>query len=102
MPPVNVQVVHLILQMQPDVDFKEKLLKDNQAQEICKNLRIYLSFQEEFVNFHESQNLVYRNKKRVPALTAKYKKMHVDWIKKKSNINKGEMGNRGVFWWKKV
>ena len=44
--PENIQVVHLKLQMQPDVDVFEKLLKDNQAQEICKNLRIYPSLQE--------------------------------------------------------
>ncbi len=40
MTPENVQVVHLKLQTQPDIDFFEKLLKDNQAQEICKNLNI--------------------------------------------------------------
>ena len=51
MAPENVQVVHLKLQMQPNVDFFEKLLKNDQAQDICKNLRIYPSFQEEFVNF---------------------------------------------------
>ena len=32
MAPENVQVVHLNLQMQPGVDFFEKLLKDNQVQ----------------------------------------------------------------------
>ena len=31
MAPENVQVVYQKLQMQPDVDFFEKLLKDNQA-----------------------------------------------------------------------
>ena len=46
MAPENVQVVHLKLEMQPDVNFFEKLLKDNQAQEICKNLRIYPSLQD--------------------------------------------------------
>ena len=55
MAPENFQVVHLKLQMQPDVDFFEKLQKDNQAQEICKNLRIYPSLQEEFVNFMNRQ-----------------------------------------------
>ena len=88
--------------MQQDVDFFEKLLKDNQTQEICKNLRIFLLLQEEFVNFsNESSNLVYRNKT-APALTAKHKKMHVDWIKKKNNMEKGEMRNHGVFWWENV
>ena len=43
MAPENVQVIHLKLQMQLDVDFFEKHLKDNQAWEICKNLRIYPS-----------------------------------------------------------
>ena len=47
------------LQMQPDVDFVKKLLKDNQAQEICKNLRIYLSLQEEFVNFSMNRQMSY-------------------------------------------
>ena len=32
---------------------------------------------------HESPNLVYRNRKTVPALTVKHKKMCVDWVKKK-------------------
>ena len=36
MAPENVQIVHLILQMQPDVDVFKKRLKDNQAQEIWK------------------------------------------------------------------
>ena len=39
------QVVRLKLQMQLDVNFFEKLLKENQAQEICKNLIIYQSLQ---------------------------------------------------------
>ena len=47
----NVQVAHLKLQMQPDVNFFEKLLKNNQAQEICNNLRIYPLLQEELINF---------------------------------------------------
>ena len=37
--------------MQADVDFFEKLLKDNEAQENGKDLRIYSSLQEEFINF---------------------------------------------------
>ena len=41
MAPENIQVVYLKWQMQSDFDFFEKLLKDNQAQEICKYLRIY-------------------------------------------------------------
>lgn len=48
MAPENFQVVHLKLQMQPDVDFFENLL-DNKVREICKNLRIYPSHR--FVNF---------------------------------------------------
>ena len=55
----NVQVVHLKLQMQLDVDFFENLLKDNQAQEICKNLIIYLSLQEEFVIFSMNCQILY-------------------------------------------
>ena len=51
MTPENVQVGNLKSQMQPDIDFFKKLLKDNQAQEICKNLGIYPSLQEEFINF---------------------------------------------------
>ena len=44
---------------------------------------------------HDLRNLVYRNKKTVPALTAKHKKIRVDWVKK-SNMDKGKMGNRGI------
>ena len=86
MAPENVQVIHL-----PDIDFFKNFLKINQAQEICKNLRIYPSL-------HERPNLVYWNRKTAPALTAKHMKMCIDWVKKKSNTVKREMGNRGVFW----
>ena len=48
MAPENVRIIHLKLKMQPDIDFFEKLLKDNQAQETCK---IYPSLQEGIVNF---------------------------------------------------
>ena len=68
MAPENVQVVHLKLQIELDVDFFEKLLKDNQSQEICKNLRIYPSLQEEFLQLlHESPNFIYRNRKTASA-----------------------------------
>ena len=82
--------------MQPDVDFFEKLLKDNQAQEIWKTLRIYPSLQEESVNFSMNQQISYIETGSHFALTAKHKKMRVDWVKK------GEMGNCGIFWWEKV
>ena len=59
MTPKNVQVVHLKLQMQSDVDFYKKFLKENQAQKICKNLRIYPSLQEEFVNFSMNCQISY-------------------------------------------
>ena len=59
MAPENVQVIHLKLQMQPDIDFFEKLLKDNQAQEIYKNLRIHPSLQEEFTNFSMNRQILY-------------------------------------------
>ena len=55
----KIQVVQLKLQMQLVVDFFEKLLKNNQAQEIYKNLRIYPSLQEEFVNFSMSHQISY-------------------------------------------
>ena len=96
MAPENAQVIHLKLQMQPDVDFFEKLLTDNKAQEICKNLRITSRRVHQLL--HESPNLVYRNMKTAPALTAKPKKVRVDWVKKKSNMDPGEMGSHGVFW----
>ena len=66
MAPENVQVIHLKLQMQPDVDFFEKLLKDNQAQEIRKNLRIYPSLQEMFVNFSMNCQISYIETGRQP------------------------------------
>ena len=95
----NVQVVHLKLQMQPDVNFFEKLLKDNQAQEICKNLRIYPSILEEFVNFSKSSipkpedslcfnRLTQGNAHRLS--------------KEENNMNQEEIWNRGVFWYEKV
>ena len=59
MAPENVQVILLKLQMQPDVDFFEKLLKDNQAQDISENLRIYPSLQAEFVNFSLNRQISY-------------------------------------------
>ena len=68
MTPENVQVVQLKLQMQSDVDFFEKLLKDNQAEEICKNLRIYPSLQEEFVNFFMNRQISYIETRRDPLL----------------------------------
>ena len=84
MAPENVQVVHLKLQMQPDIDFFKKLLKDNQAQETNKNLRIYPSLQEEFINFSMNHQISYiKTRRQPPALTAKYKKICVDCVKKK-------------------
>ena len=68
MAPEDVQVIHLKLQMKPDIDFFEKLLKDNQAQVICKNLRIYLSLQEEFVNFSMNCQISYFETIRQPLL----------------------------------
>ena len=63
--------VHLKLQVQPDIDFFEKLLKDNQAQEISKNLRIYSSLQEEFINFSMNRQISYiETGRQPPALTA--------------------------------
>ena len=59
MSPENVHVSHQKVQMQPDVDFFEKILKNNQAQEICKNLKIYRSFQERFVNFSMNPQISY-------------------------------------------
>ena len=83
MAPENVQVVHIKLQMQPDVDFFKKLLKDNQAEEICKNLRMYLSLPiRDRQLLHESPNLVYRSRKTAPTLTAKHKRMRIDLVKK--------------------
>ena len=68
MAPENIQVIHLKLQMQPDVDFLVKLLKDNYAWEICKNLRIYPSLQEEFVNFSMNCQILYIETGRQPLL----------------------------------
>ena len=80
MAPENVLVVLLKLQMQPDVDFFEKLLKDNQVQEICKYLKTYPSLPRKVRQLlHELPNRVYWNMRTAPALTAKHK----DWLKKK-------------------
>ena len=59
MAPENVKVVHQKLQIQRDVDFFVKLLKDNQTQEIFKNHRIYPLLQEEFVNFSMNHQISY-------------------------------------------
>ena len=68
MAPENVQVIHLKLQMQLDVDFFMKLPKDNQAQEICKNLSIYPLLQREFVNFSMICQISYIETGRQPLL----------------------------------
>ena len=73
----NVQVVHLKLQMQLDVDFFKKLLKEDQAQEMFKNLSVYL-FRQVRQLLHESPNLVYQNTKTASALTTSLKKNRVD------------------------
>ena len=49
--------LNIKLQMHPDVDFFEKLLKDNKSQEISKILKIYPSLQEEFVNFSMNRQI---------------------------------------------
>ena len=59
MAPENDQDFQLKLQMQPDIFFSEKLLKDNQAQEVSKNLRIYLALQELFVNISMNRQISY-------------------------------------------
>ena len=59
MAPENVQVIHVKLQMQPDIDFFLMHLKDNQAQVFSKNLRIYPSLQEVFVNFSTNCQILY-------------------------------------------
>ena len=68
--PEDIQVPYLKLQIQPDINFFEKLQKDNQAEEICKNVRIYPSLQEEFINFSMNCQILYiKNRKTAPALT---------------------------------
>ena len=54
--------------MQPEVDFFEKLQKDNQAQDIFKNLRIYPSLQEVSVNFFMYRQVSYIKTGRQPLL----------------------------------
>ena len=66
--PENILTVHLKLQMQSDVDIFEKFLKDNQAQENCKNLRTYRSLQGEFVNFSMNRQISYIETGRQPLL----------------------------------
>ena len=40
---------------------------------------------------HESLNLVYQNRKTAPVLTAKHKKMGIDWVKKKVTWTKEKL-----------
>ena len=68
MSPENFQVVHLKLKMKSDVDLFQKLLKDNQAQEIFENLSIYQSLQEEFFNFSMNCQISYIETGRHPLL----------------------------------
>ena len=63
----SAQVIHLKLQMPPDINFFEKILKDNQAQEICKNL-IHPFLQEEFVNFSMNRQISHIETGRKPLL----------------------------------
>ena len=55
----NVRVVHLKLQMQPDVNFFEKLQKVNNFQEISKNLKIYPSLLEVLINVSMNRQISY-------------------------------------------
>ena len=89
MAPENVLVVYLKLQMQLDVDFFVKLLKNYQAKEICKksqNLLFISRIDRQLL--HESPNHVYRNRKTAPALPAKHKNMGIDCVKKKVTLTK--------------
>ena len=79
--------------MRPDVDFFEKLRKDNRAQEISKNLTSHPSLQEEFVNFSMNCQICFNYLTQEDA--------HRLW-KEKRNMDKGEKGNHGVLLWEKV
>ena len=63
MAPENVQFVHLKVQIQPDVDFFGKLLKDNQTQDINKNLNLPITPRRVRQLLHESPSLVYWKRK---------------------------------------
>ena len=54
--------------MQPDVDFFNKFLNGNRAQEICNNLKIYPLLQEEFVYFSMYRQISYIETERQPLL----------------------------------
>ena len=72
MAPENLQVIHL--KLQTSTSKGQSSSRDRQK---SQNLPITPRRVRQLL--HESPNLVYRD----PALTAKHKKMHVHWIKKK-------------------
>ena len=60
------------LQIQPNVDFFEKLLKDIKLKRSEKSQNLSITPRRVYQLLHESPNLVYRNWKIAPALTAKH------------------------------
>ena len=84
MVPENVQVVHLKLQVLARRRlFREASKGQSSSRDLQKSQNLPISPRRVHQLLHESPNLIYQNMKTVPALTAKHKKMHLDWIKKK-------------------
>ena len=83
--------------MQADIVFFENLLKDNQAQEIYKNLRIYSSLQEEFINFSMNSQISYIETGKQPCFNCLTQDDAHRLDKEKNYMDEREMGNRGVF-----
>ena len=78
--------------------FREGSKGQSSSRDLQKSQNLPITPRRVYQLLHDSPNLVYWNGKIASALTAKHKKIHVDWVKKKkSNIDKGEMGKPGCF-----
>ena len=84
MAPENVQVIHLKL---PNAArrrlYREASKGQSSSRDLQKSQNLPITPRRVRQLLHESSNLVYRNWKTAPALTAEHKKMRVDCVKKK-------------------
>ena len=82
--------------------FREASKGQSSSRDLQKSQNIPITPRRVRQLLHESPNLVYRNRKTAPLLTADHNKMRVDWVKKKVTWTKEKWGNHDVFWWEKV
>ena len=95
----NFQIIHLKLQMQPDIEFFEKLLMNNRAFKISEFSHHFKKSSSTSPRIAKSRMSKQEDSPCLNYLTQE----DAHWLGKgKSNLNKGELGNRDVFWWGKV